>query len=561
MKKHLLVASATALLVGLLVPAVSAQLQAGPPELRPVATELDQPQQAAAGNDNPNTYGQRAVTPPAAVDAQTYAREKAAAERGPAPTGASTVTEPGGPPAAPSQAPTVSSNFAGLTRPSAASHGFVFTPPDTILGKSPNRYLEGTNSALRLFDGSGSTLATADLNTFFGASTASGILFDPKVFYDRNAGRPRMFVVALQEQGDGDTNAANNISRIHLAISRASDPAGLTSASWCRYNIDGRRNVGTTNVSWADYPEIGVGNDSLSIATNNFRFTDGGFTYAMIHVFNKVTAENNATACPTIPRFDFQPSSTIGNFAHFTIQPAQQYTANSSFTGTTNPAYYMSTTRGSSNAYHVYRVRNVASGSPTLQSVTLTGGSYGIPPSSPQPSSTVQIDTGDNRMLQVGGIGNNLVGIFTTVCNFTSGTANESCNYAPRMTVGQNASGGLTATLPEDTLAGFGNNIFVHHSSIATNTALASGSNWESSGTGRYLRSNAIGKNVNAGWTGGSAYAPGSCSLPSSLNRSGDYSGAQLAPTDKTNFVLAGEQAVVTDGSCQWRTRIAVLTP
>src|SRR5436853_6503402 len=73
-------------------------------------------------------------------------------------------------------APSVTVNFAGLNRPAAANHGFVFVPPDTTSAKSPNHVIEATNSAVRLFTPAGTILATADLNTFFVASTTQGLL-------------------------------------------------------------------------------------------------------------------------------------------------------------------------------------------------------------------------------------------------------------------------------------------------------------------------------------------------------------------------------------------------
>jgi hypothetical protein len=498
------------------------------------------------------------VERPAAVGAEAYAKEKAAAAR------ATTAQTPGPVQVAvPEQksataVPTMPTLFNGLDRPSAVNNGFTFTPPDEIVGKSPNRVLEGTNSAVRLFTNSGSTLATLDLNTFMGASTANGRLFDPKVYYDRNAINPRFFVVALQQAGRGDTNAANDVSRIWIAVSRAADPSALNSG-WCRYNIEGRRNVGAANVSWADFPSIGAGRDSFSFTTNQFRFTNDAFTFAVIRVWNKTVAENNASSCPSVPRFTFQPSGTEADFSRFTVQPAQHYTSPSSFTGTTNPAYYLSTRRGSSNEYRVYRVRNVASGSPTLAQLTLTGISYSIPADSPQPGSGVLVDTGDNRVLQVAGIGNNILGTFTTGCNFTAGTAAESCILSPRLSVTQTSTGGLSASIVENTFQGFGNNLFVHHPSIALNTSLQAGATWLFSGSARSLSAASMVKNVIASWTGVRTYAPGTCAQAS--NRSGDYSGAQTDPTDVRTFWLAGEQSVTISGTCQWRTRIGRLVP
>lgn len=499
----------------------------------------------------------RTVRAPGSVAAAERAAEKAAARSSRAASGAARVAVPES--KDPAAVPTMPVMFNGLDRPSSVNNGSTFTPPDTTVAKSPNRVLEGTNSALRLFSNAGGTLATSNLNTFFGAATASGLLFDPKVYYDRNAVNPRFFVVALQQSGRGDTNTANDVSRIWVAVSRSADPGVLTSGSWCRYNINGIRNAGTAQQSWADFPSIGAGRDSFSFTTNQFRFTTSAFTFAVINVWNKTVAENNAASCPSVPRFTWQPSATEGDFSRFTIQPAQHYTSPSSFTGTTNPAYYLSTRRGTSNEYRVYRVRNIAGGAPTLNQLTLTGTGYSIPADSPQPGSGVLVDTGDNRVLQVAGIGNTLLGTFTTGCNFTAGTAAESCTLSPRVTVGQSAAGAFTASIPENTFAGFGDNIFVHHPSIALNTALQAGSTWEFSGSARSLSSAAMTKNVNAAWVGVLTYAPGSCSQAST--RSGDYSGAQTDPSTVSSFWLAGEQSVVISGVCQWRTRIGQLVP
>ena len=532
----------------------------GSPETRPAAAAEERAWsgQADSGSEREDAATRRQTFQrPGSVNARTYAAEKAAAQSSRATSGVVEVAVPSAKSA--TAIPSMPVLFNGLDRPSGANNGVTFTPPDTIVAKSPTRVLEGVNSALRLFSNTGGVLATSDLNTFFGASTANGRLFDPKVYYDRNAVNPRFFVVGLQQTGRGDNNAANDVSRIWLGISRSPNPSALTSGSWCRYNINGIRNAGTVQQSWSDFPSLGAGRDSFSITTNQFRFTNDAFTFAVIHAFNKLVAENNAVSCPSIPRFTWQPSPTEADFSRFTIQPAQHYTSPSSFTGTTNPAYFLSTRRGSSNEYRAYRIRNITSGSPTLAQVTLTGASYSIPADSPQPGSTVLVDTGDNRVLQAAGIGNSLLGTFTTGCNFTAGTPAESCTLSPRVSVSQTTSGAFSATLVENTFSGFGNDIFVHHPSIALNTSLQAGSTWEYSGSSRFLSSASMVKNVNASWTSVLTYAPGSCSQASA--RSGDYSGAQTDPSTVASFWLAGEQSVLISGVCQWRTRIGQLVP
>ena len=550
----------------------TSQARPGPAstEVAPVSSVQDRAWSGTAGRQKATSSPVRraASAPrPQSVDRATLAWEKAAAARNTAASrGLVGVSAPG--PQGAAAAPSTPTLFNGLDRQSAANNGLVFTPPDTIMGKSPNRALEGTNSALRLFTSGGSVLGTADLNTFFRAPVANGRLFDPKVYYDRNAVNPRFFVVALQQSGRDDTNTANDVSRIWVAVARSTDPGSL-SAGWCRYNINGVRNGGTASASWADFPAIGAGRDSFSFTTNQFRFTTRAFTFAVVNVWNKAVAENNASACPSVPRSTFQPSATEGDFSRFTIQPAQHYTSPSSFAGTANPAYFLSTRRGSSNEYRVYRVRNVAGGAPTLAQTTLTGAGYSIPPSSPQPpsqpTSAALVDTGDNRVEQVAGLGNTLVGTFTTGCNFTAGTAAESCTLTPRVSVGQNAGGGLSALLAENTFTGFGDNLFVHHPSVAVNTSLQAGATWLFSGASRSLSSASMTKNVGAPWTSVLTYAPGSCAQPSpnppDPARSGDYTGAQTDPSTLRSFWLAGEQSVLINGTCQWRTRIAHLVP
>jgi hypothetical protein len=494
---------------------------------------------------------------PASVGPAAYSREKQAALTAQAPMGAGVVDVPQSP-----RVPFVSTNFAGLNRLTAQNHGFIFVPPDTTIAKSPNRVLEGTNSALRLFTPAGGVLATADLNTFFGALTTNGLMFDPKVIFDRLSNNRRFWIVALQKKGNLDADPTNDFSRIFFAVSRSVDPVNFSPTGWCRYSFSGIRDATTSNKSWADFPQVGVGSDAFLLATNQFKFTNNGFTFAILRAFRKLVAENNAVSCPGIPFFTFQPAGGIaGNFDVFAIQPVHANTAPSSFAGTTNPAYALSTRRGSSNRYHVWRVRNVST-SPTLGHVILAHTSYAIPPSSPQPGTLVRLDTGDNRVLGASGIGNTFEGIFTTLCNFTGGTPNESCTLAPRVVVGQTSTGLLSAAIIENPFRGFGDNIFAHHPSIALNFSIKGGSSWLRSGATFRLNSVALIKNPFAGWTGVSQYAPGFCSY-TTTSRTGDYSGAQTDPTNLNTFWLGGEQATAVPGlnGCNWATRIAQLVP
>lgn len=462
---------------------------------------------------------------------------------------------------------TVTTSFAGLDRPSAGSGGFVFFPPDTIVARGPSHVLEAVNSAVRLFDSSGSAISTMDLNTFFSYpvdSDGERILFDPKVFYDRNAANPRFYLIALNAEGTGSSSTSPWQSRIYLAVSRSATPADLSAGNWCRYYINARRNKRKpSKTSWADYPGLGVGPDALVITANQFTFVTSTFTYAIIRALNKTTLSNNAGGCPGLPKvFTWQPASNKGDGTIFTLQPVQSYTSPSSFAGTTNPAYVISTLFGSSAVYRVWRVRNVASGAPTLGGpVDLVGAyTYGIQPDADQAGTTVLLSTGDNRMVSAAGIGNSLSGVHGTVCNFTGGSPEESCVRYIRITVGQDAFGGVSAALSEQITFGGDDGVFYFWPGVAVNLSQQVIVVFQRSSGSSYLSAWRTGKNLaDLVFETPAAITDGTCSQTLTA-RTGDYVGAHTDPAG-TAFWVAGERAIPIGGACVWQTWIQQVTP
>jgi|GEM_PF-2299680 len=445
----------------------------------------------------------------------------------------------------------ITSSFLGLDRPSSANNGATFAPPDPTVAQGPNNVLQATNSAIRLFGNTGSVIATADLNTFFNnAPTANGLLFDPKVYYDRNATNQRFYVTALQSN-------FNSTSTIWLAISRSNAPANLSSSNWCVYGINGVRNSGTSQASFADYPGIGAGADSLLLTTNQFTFSGDSFTYAIVRAFNKIVASNNAGSCPSIPFSTFQPSNTAGDSTAFTLQPVQHYSSPSSFSGITNPAYLLATIFGSSNQYRVWRVQNVTT-SPTITTLPNVTGSftYNVPPDAPQTGSSLLLDTGDNRIMQAAGVGNEIWGVHSTLCNLGGG-ANESCVRSVRISV----SSSTTPSLSEQRSFGYSGEFFFWPG-IAANglRQIAVPFHYVSSGlTGGYLSSWFAVKDPDAPYQSILPITTGTC--PQTTNRTGDYSGANTDPVTFRNFTLTGERATTISSSCQWQTQIIKVDP
>jgi hypothetical protein len=500
-----------------------------------LATLVDDEVSAEAAASVPDPTEARSVPRLSAVDAAAYEAMKVQAQSAPA-SQAQALAEPSGP------APRISVpiSFTGLSQ-----GGFI--PPDTIVAKSGTRVLELVNTSIRLTNTVGGAISSTTLNTFFGA--AGSALFDPKVYFDRNAVNRRFYAIALQ----GNSTA---LSRIWLAVSRSPEPPNLAAGNWCRYFIDGRRNLGTALASWADYPGLGLGADKLVITTNQFT-NAGNFTFAIVRVLSKLVAANNAGGCPGLGVFNFQPSGVPAS-SPFTVQPAQHYSSPSSFVGTSNPVYLLNSIFGTSANYQVRRLRNFP---PTLSApVTIVGGFVNsLQPNAPQDGSAVLLDTGDTRVTQVAGVGNSIAGVHGTGCSFGAGAV--SCVRYVRIAVGQNAAGGLTAAFADQSTFGFGApaGTFIFWPGVALNffgdAAIDYHRNRNSAGV-RFLSSLVTRR---AGGVNAPTFAitNGTCGQP--FDRTGDYIGNQLDPSDLRSFWLAGERATIIGGSCRWQTQIIKL--
>jgi hypothetical protein len=443
----------------------------------------------------------------------------------------------------------IRTSFAGLDRRTASNHGYFFYPPDPIVAKGPDKVLEATNSAARLFTSAGAVVDTKDLNTFFATPIDEGLLFDPKVYFDRNSPIRRYYMVVLQ--------TGPSLSRIWLAISRSASPADLSPAAWCRYALEGRWNVGTVRESEADYPGLGVGADAVVISTNQRQFF-GDFTYAVVRTFNKIAAANNGFRCPPLHVFSFQASTRVADLSAFTLQPVQHYSNPASFTGTTNPIYLVSSMFGRSTRYNVWRIRNVASGAPTLQGPVGVSGTYtyDIPPDAGQAGSQLPLETGDTRITQAAGMGSRISAAHGTLCNMGGGT-NESCVRVVRFVVAQDGAGEFAAVLDQQATLGGGAGVFYFWPAVAVNALHQTALVFHRSSTASYL---------STFWTTKEAASPefappspltlGTCAQTRS-DRTGDYLGAQTDPSeDFRSFWVAGARATTINGICQWQTWI-----
>lgn len=437
--------------------------------------------------------------------------------------------------------------FPGLDQPQSGN----YMPPDTTVAKSPNRVLEATHRAIRLFDPTGQVIHTRSLNGFFGASPTEGLLFNPRLYFDRNAANRRVYAVTVQ------LDEGAEISRIWLAVSKSPDPVNLTDG-WCRYGIPGTLHPGSPLSSWADFPNMGMGADKLVITTNQFTFHDDHFTFATVRVLNKLALSNNATRCPPLPTpVTFLPARSPGDGSFYTLQPVQHYTGPSSGPGAANPVYLLGSQFGASRRYLVWRVRNLAP--PALDGPLVLEGAYAYdaPPEARQPASSLRLDTGDAHLLQAAGVGDLIAGVHATAC----GTA-ESCVRYVGFRVSA-ATGRLTAAIREQETLGGGAGTYYFNPGLAMNALGATAVVFNASGESMFLSTGASVK-TEGGFGPVVWLNPGSCAYQAVDNpagRTGDYVGAQTDPSDMTSFWLAGERATAIGGHCRWQTRVLQVAP
>ncbi len=359
-------------------------------------------------------------------------------------------------------------------------------------------------------------------------------------------------------------NFPTNSSNLYLAVSRTPEPTDFTAANWCEYWMGGPQTVNGV-LTFYDSPIFGVGADTMVYSTNQYAFSTGAFTGAILNAGSKAQIENNAASCPWIGFYVFVPTPVGGTT--FALMPAQHYTSPSSFPGTTNPVYMISTHgltqagETSSTIYRVWRIRNVVSGAAALDELDVSAGSYSTPPGAPQAGGGV-IDAGDVRIRQVAGIGNSLWTAHSLTCN-VAGT-NQSCIRVYRFDLGQDSGGHLTAVVGQAP-AIFSGPAGVPYwmPAVAASSAQSTIVPFLTSSSASYL-SSAFTTKAAAATTYGSptSLLTGGCNNGSPVGRSGDYQGAQTNPNDLASFWIAGEATPVA-GQCSslWKTEIANVTP
>jgi Calx-beta domain-containing protein/Big-like domain-containing protein len=143
-------------------------------------------------------------------------------------------------------------SFAGLDDIAKQGSSTIVIPPDVDGAVGLTKLMECLNNNYRVFDKStGNVLSTVSISLFWSPTGFSNTVFDPKVLYDPYNDRWLLTAVA---------NAGLPGASIMLGISQTGDPEGV----WSLFAID----ADATDANWADFPTIGFNKNWVAINVN-----------------------------------------------------------------------------------------------------------------------------------------------------------------------------------------------------------------------------------------------------------------------------------------------------
>jgi Ca2+-binding RTX toxin-like protein len=270
----------------------------------------------------------------------------------------------------------------------AATAGFYTIPPDPHAAVGPHHLVSVVNSSVVVVDKATRVMQQhVGMHVFFDQPIGDRLI-DPKVIYDPSA--DRFVVVVLEVAGRDDSNAANNASRVHVAVSVGPSPTG----PWHRLEIDSNIRIDGSE-TWADYTGLGVGADAVYITANQFDFETEAFADSRLWIVPKEPLYSEGRG--TFTMHDPAPAEDL-----VTLQPARMHGAAPDGVGTYLVASGIEDLDGA-DYLRVIAVQNPLGAAPVFRgSDVALGGDLFAPGElfdAPQPVSTRRIDTLDTRVL------------------------------------------------------------------------------------------------------------------------------------------------------------------
>ncbi len=304
--------------------------------------------------------------------------------------------------AAPAAAPTASPlvNFDGVSSRDSAETNFgqQFEPPDQGLCVGNGFVLEPVNSAYRVYDEAGHSLAGPfNVNGPFNEGLKE-FTSDPRCYYDAADHTWLAIILAL-----GPTEETSSLD---IAVNSSGDPRTL----WTVYKIDTTDPQGNECPCFGDQPKLGIDAFNLYVTTDEFSILGPAFNGDHLYAF---ALKDLVAGKPAVHFAHFSKLSIAGEPAS-SIQPAIT-------TGEAPAEYFMDSidpTETEGNSIGVWALtgaRTVANGgTPALSNVVLSSERFVLPRPAAQEGTRAKIEAGDDRMQQTQFIGGQLWGELTT---------------------------------------------------------------------------------------------------------------------------------------------------
>lgn len=415
------------------------------------------------------------------------------------------------------------------------SGGYV--PPDTNGAAGPAAYVETVNQSVALYGSkaTGAGAVTDSLSHFMfstggltRADSGSG-QSDPVVTYDEQIGR---FVI-----GDQDVNFNTHVSAFDLAVSKSSNPTGLSAADWTFYKIT------TTESGFdADYPgNFGYNHDALVYTLNMFGVTGGG--HVQVVALN-ATDLMNAAASPQIAKDDLND---------FSVRPTTMHDA------VAGDPMWLVTEHGDNTSIDVIRMTGVLTNSASFAYTNLAVTPYSGTVAPLNPNGTFITTNIDSRIQKAAEANHTIVATHSVSVSATQDVAQW---YAIDVSSG-------TPALAQQGRVDAGAHTYVVYPGIDINASGQIGMSYMQSGTDTstdFLSMRVTGRISTdaAGTMESSVMVPAGKGLANyadftSGGRAGDLSGINVDPVDGT-FWAANEFAN-TQAVANWGTAIANFAP
>lgn len=248
------------------------------------------------------------------------------------------------------------------------------TPPDNSMAVSNGGFIvTANNDGIEYYTTSGTYLYFDYWYDFFNDPSLTATIYDPKVIYD--SGSDRFILVLLH----GSTSSS---SKVLVCFSQSNDPQD----GWWIYTLTGNP---LNNSCWFDYPAVGVSNNEVYITGNLFT-NAGGFNQALIYQIEKNNGYNGANI-----NWQYWSGLDSNPFEAFTLSPASYGQQ-----GNYGPGIYLVSSRaGGSNSIRLWDLTDDMSGSPQLNSYTVSTNTYGPSADANQLGTSDLLDNGDCRVL------------------------------------------------------------------------------------------------------------------------------------------------------------------